>query len=54
MEDGVEENGGVGGGNEIVGHGVNSGGEVSEHSSVGGSGGIGDGIFVRNRGDCRK
>ncbi len=46
VEDSVEESGGVGGGKEIVGHGVNSGGDVSGHGSVGGCGGVGDGIDV--------
>ncbi len=47
VEDGVEESGGVGGGKEIVGHGVNGGGVVSRCGSVGGCGGIGDGIDVK-------
>ncbi len=41
-----EESGGVGGGEEIVGHGVNKGGDVSGRGSVGGRGCIGDGIDV--------
>ncbi len=51
VEDGVEESGGVGGGNEIVSCGVNCGENVSGHGSVGGCGGIGDGIVVRDCGD---
>ncbi len=47
MEDGVEESGGVSSGNEIVGRGVNGGGNVSGHGSVGGHGGVGGVIVVR-------
>ncbi len=54
MEDGVEESGGVGGGNEIVGRGGNGGGNVSKCGSVGGRGGVDDGIVVRNCGDRRE
>ena len=46
MEYVLEESGGVGGGEEIVGRGVNKGGEVSGRGSVGGRGCVGDGIDV--------
>ena len=54
MEYVLEESGGVGGGEEIVGRGVNKGGGVSRHGSVGGCGCIGDGIDVGVGGACRK
>ena len=44
----------VGGGEEIVGRGVNEGGDASRHGSFGGRGCVGDGIDVGVNGACRK
>ncbi len=50
----LEESGGVGGGEEIVGRGVNKGWDVSGHGSVGGCDCVGDGIDVGIGGARRK
>jgi hypothetical protein len=44
----------VGGGEEIVGRGVNKGGDASRRGSFGGRGCVGDGIDVGVGGACRK
>ena len=54
VEDSVEESGGVGGGEEIVGRGVNKGGDISGCGSVGGCDCVGDGIDVGVGGAHRK
>ncbi len=54
MEYVLEESGVVGGGEEIVGHGVNEGGDASGHGSFVGRGCVGDGIDVRVGGAHRK
>ncbi len=54
MEYILKESGGVGGGEEIVGRGVNDGGDISGRGSVGGRGCIGDGIDVGVGGARRK
>ncbi len=46
VKDSVEESGEVDGGKEIVGRGVNSGGDVSGRGSVGGCGDVGDEVDV--------
>ncbi len=54
MEYVLEESGVVGGGKEIVGRGVNKGGDASRRGSFGGRGCIGDGIDVGVGGARRK
>ncbi len=44
----------VGGGEEIVGRGLNEGGDASGRGSFGGRGCVGDGIDVGVGGACRK
>ncbi len=54
MEYVLEEQGGVGGEEDIVGRGVNDSGDVSGCKSVGGRGCVGDGIDVGVGGTSRK